>query len=94
MRDFPGSPVVKTSCFNSRGYSTSGDVGLIPGQRTKIPHAVWQSQKKNFFKAKFKKKKKKIQTVKCISIALRGCYLCRYKKEKEVKPRLGRDDNS
>ena len=25
--------------------STEGDVGLIPGQRTKIPHAMWHRQK-------------------------------------------------
>ena len=25
--------------------STSGGVGLTPGQGTKIPHALWQSQK-------------------------------------------------
>ena len=32
--DFPGSPVVKNSPSNA------GDVVLIPGRRTKIPHAV------------------------------------------------------
>ena len=25
--------------------STSGDMGLIPGQATKIPHAMWHVQK-------------------------------------------------
>ena len=35
-RDFPGGPVVKNPPFNA------GDVGLIPGQGTKIPHAVRQ----------------------------------------------------
>ena len=29
--------------------STAGGAGLIPGQGTKIPHAVWHSQKKKFF---------------------------------------------
>ena len=41
--NFPGSPVVKTLhflCF------TAGDTGSIPGQRTKIPHAMWCGQKK------------------------------------------------
>ena len=32
--------------------STAGDTGLIPGQGTKIPHAVWHSQK---IKSKLKK---------------------------------------
>ena len=32
-RDFPGGPVVKTLPSNA------GDVGSIPGQRTKKPHA-------------------------------------------------------
>ena len=27
--------------------STAGGVGSIPGQETKIPHAVWHSQKQN-----------------------------------------------
>ena len=40
MRDFPGSPVVKTPHF------TAGGTGSIPGQGTKIPHAVWRGQKK------------------------------------------------
>ena len=36
FRDFPGGPVVKNPPSNS------GDVGTIPGQGTKIPHAVGQ----------------------------------------------------
>ena len=32
--DFPGGPVVKNLPYNA------GDAGLIPGQGTKIPHAV------------------------------------------------------
>ena len=35
-RDFPGGPVVKNPPSNA------GDMGLIPGQGTKIPHAVGQ----------------------------------------------------
>ena len=35
-QDFPGGPAVKNSLCNT------GDMGLIPGQRTKIPHAVGQ----------------------------------------------------
>ena len=31
---FPGGPVVKNPSSNA------GDVGFIPGQRTKIPHAT------------------------------------------------------
>ena len=42
-RDFPGGPVVKNLPSNA------GDTSLIPGQGTKIPHAVWHSQKKKFF---------------------------------------------
>ena len=38
--DFPGGPVAKTLCFQCRG------IGSIPGQGTKIPHAVLHSQKK------------------------------------------------
>ena len=34
--DFPDGPVVKNSPHNA------GDVGLIPGQGTKIPHAARQ----------------------------------------------------
>ena len=32
--DFPGCPVVKNAPYNA------GDAGSIPGQGTKIPHAV------------------------------------------------------
>ena len=32
--DFPGGPVVKNPSANA------GDVGLIPGQGTRIPHAA------------------------------------------------------
>ena len=35
-RDFPGGPVVKNLPSNA------GDVGLIPGRGTKIPHAMGQ----------------------------------------------------
>ena len=35
FRDFPGSPVVKTSPSNA------GGAGSIPGQGTKIPQASW-----------------------------------------------------
>ena len=35
-RDFPGGPVVKNPPYNA------GDVGSIPGQGTKIPHAAEQ----------------------------------------------------
>lgn len=37
---FPGSPVVSTQCFNSRGPGSS------PGQGTKILKDVWYGQKK------------------------------------------------
>ena len=39
MLDFPGGPVVKTS-------STAVGSGSIPGQGTKIPHAMHCGQKK------------------------------------------------
>ena len=34
--DFPGGPVVKNPPYNA------GDAGAIPGQGTKIPHALGQ----------------------------------------------------
>ena len=37
---FPGGPVVKTLCFHCRGTRS------IPRWGTKIPHALWHSQKK------------------------------------------------
>ena len=46
--------MVKTPCSQCRN---AGDVGLIPGQETKIPHAVWCSQKKK------KKKRKSVKPV-------------------------------
>ena len=36
FRDFPGGPAVKNLPYNA------GDVGSIPGQGTKIPHAAGQ----------------------------------------------------
>ena len=36
VRDFPGDPVVKNPPCDAR------DMGSIPGQRTKIPHAEEQ----------------------------------------------------
>ena len=45
--EFPGSPVVSTQCFNSRGPSS------IPGQGTKILKDMWHGQKKkNFYASK------------------------------------------
>ena len=35
LRDFPGSPVVKTSLFNA------GGVGSIPGGEVRISYASW-----------------------------------------------------
>ena len=40
-QDFPGSPVVQTLHFQCRA------VDSIPGQGTKIPHAMWHGQKLN-----------------------------------------------
>lgn len=40
IRDFPGSPVVKSP------PCSAGGVGSIPGLETKIPHAMWFGQKK------------------------------------------------
>ena len=51
--DFSGGPVVRTLCFHSR------DLGLIPGEGTKIP--------KLYGVAKKKKKKKML-------ISLKGCH--------------------
>ena len=65
--DIPGGPVVNTSPSNAGGE------GSIPGQETKIPHALWaqnqnvkQKQHCNKFKktlkmAHIKKKKKKLK---------------------------------
>ena len=40
-RDFPGGPVVKTL------PSSTGVVGLIPGQGAKMPHASWPKRPKH-----------------------------------------------
>ena len=45
LREFTGSPEVRTLCFHCRG-SLVRSGGLIPGHRTKIPQTVWCSQKK------------------------------------------------
>ena len=57
--DFPGSPVVKTLPYNA------GDVGSMPGQGVKLPHAsepknqnIKQKQNCNKFNKDFKKKQK------------------------------------
>ena len=39
-RDFPGSPVVKSSSSNAEG------TGSIPGRGAKIPHVSWPKKKK------------------------------------------------
>ena len=41
IRDFPGSPVVKTPCFQYKGCN------LIPGWGIKIPHTTWCGQNNN-----------------------------------------------
>ena len=46
--DLLGGPVVKTLPSNA------GGVGLIPGRRAKIPHALWPKKSKHW-----KKKKRK-----------------------------------
>ena len=48
LRDFPGSPVVKTS------PSSAGGAGLIPGRGAKIPHAS-QPKNQNIKQNKFNK---------------------------------------
>ena len=48
--DFPGSPVVKTPCFDCRG------MGSIPGQGTKILRAARHGQKKKKIPLSIKKK--------------------------------------
>ena len=53
VEDFPGSPVVKTLPSNAV------DVGLIPGQEAKIPHASLpknQNMKQKHYCNKFNKK--------------------------------------
>ena len=55
--DFPGSPVVKTSCFHCRGTDS------IPGQGTKIPQTTeCGKKKKKYVCITFAIKKKKIFT--------------------------------
>ena len=39
MRDFPGGPGVKTSCFHHR------EQVLIPGWGTRVLHVTWCGQK-------------------------------------------------
>ena len=48
-RDFPGSPVVKTSPSNTAG------AGLIPGRGAKIPYGLWLKKKKTKQNRKQKK---------------------------------------
>ena len=48
-RDFPGSPVVKTSPSNTAG------AGLIPGRGAKIPYGLWLKKKKKKTKQKTEK---------------------------------------
>ena len=44
LRDFAGGPVVKNP------PSSAGDLGLIPGRGTKIPHAAGQlSLRRNYW---------------------------------------------
>ena len=45
----------RTSWRSSGSYSTTGNMGLIPGQGTKIPHAHTE-QSKNLLKEKKSKK--------------------------------------
>ena len=52
-KDFPGGPVIKNLPFNA------GDMGLIPGQRTKIPDASGQLSLRTSAKTQCSKKKKK-----------------------------------
>ena len=59
--DFPGSPVVKTPCFQRRGH------GLDPWSGTKIPYAVWHGRKQN----KIKILKHIIQSTQRLPITLR-----------------------
>ena len=59
--DFPGSPMVKTPCFQRRGY------GLDSWSGTKILYAVWHGQKQN----KIKILKHIIQSTQRLSITLR-----------------------
>ena len=59
LRDFPGSPVFKTSPSNA------GGVGLIPGQGAKIPHALGpknQNIKQKQYCNKFNKDFKLVHT--------------------------------
>ena len=46
MGGFPGGAVVKTSLSNAEG------AGSIPGQGSKIPHALWPKKKKQNIKQK------------------------------------------
>ena len=66
--DFPGGPVVKTLPSNA------GGVGLIPGQRNKLPHASWpknQNIKQKQYCNKFNKDLKKMVHIKKIKIKIK-----------------------
>ena len=52
LEDIPGGPVVKNLPSNA------GDIGSIPGQGTKIPHAVGQLTVRETQHSKKKKKKR------------------------------------
>ena len=43
LGEFPGSPVVFCA-------SSAGDLGQIPGQKTKVPQVTWQKQTKQILK--------------------------------------------
>ena len=44
--DFPDGPVVQTPCSQCGGVGGMAGTGLIPGQGTKMPHAVQPKKKK------------------------------------------------
>ena len=65
--DFPSSPVKNLLC-------NAGDMGMIPGQGTKIPHAVEGPVQPNKQLNIVKKIKYTMKQIRYIQTQIKGCY--------------------
>ena len=65
--DFPGIPVKSLLC-------NAGDLGMIPGQGTKIPHAVGGPVQPNKQLHIVKKIKYIMKQIRYIQTQIKGCY--------------------